>query len=211
MTCAAGATGLGEQDLFGIGTNTLNPVFGNGCFWVGYNNTNGCGGPISNPFSSFDYTLFADCTQTCTPPVCSTVSCDDAQDPNNVADATVNDDCLGSDGSLILLLSNATPFKGTYALISTGSGAVANPPGATGTLCVAGSIGRYAKDISAISGTGTAQLDLMNAVTGGGGGGVPNIGGNIVGGTWNCQWWYRHQNSATGSRFSSLVTFGPVQ
>lgn len=38
----------------------------------------------------------------------------------------------------------------------------------------------------------------------------PNNVGNLVGGTWNCQWWYRHENTSTGSRFSSLVNFGPV-
>ena len=210
MTCPAGATGLGEQDLLGIGTNPLGGA-GNGCFWFNYNNLNGCGGPNSSPSLSVDHTLFADCTIDCHIDYCDIIICDEATDPNNVADATVNHDCNGSDGSLILHLSKATPFKATYALISTGNGVISNPPGATGALCVAGSIGRYAQDISVISGAGTTQIDLMNATTGGGGGGVPNIGGNIVGGTWNCQWWYRHQNTAAGSRFSSLVTFGPVQ
>ena len=204
LKCPAGATGLGAQDWFAIGTPT------NGCNIGSYWISGGCGKGSLSPLASFDCTLFADCALVCDT-ACEQIICDEAQDPNNVADATVNDDCGGSDGSLILFLSNATPNKATYALISTGSGAAVNPPGANGTLCVADSIGRYAQDISVISGTGTAQLDLMNAVTGGGGGGVPNIGGNIVGGTWNCQWWYRHQNTATGSRFSSLVTFGPVQ
>ena len=95
-------------------------------------------------------------------------------------------------------------------MISTGTATIVNPPGATGTLCVGGTIGRYSQDIMTISSNGGAQLDLMNAVTGGGNGGIPNNGGQLIGGTWNCQWWYRHQNTAAGSRFSSLVTFGPV-
>ena len=203
LDCAGGATGLGEQDQFGLGT----PY--NACaLFGGYKNTNGCGLPSQGPTASMNRTLYTDCTRG--GGFCQSVSCDESQDPNNVADATVNNDCVGSDGSLIVSMSNATPLKFTYLLISTKAGQVVNPPGALGSLCVSGQIGRYAKDISKIDAGGAASLDLMNANTGGGGGSVPNIGGNIVGGTWHCQWWYRHENTATGSRFSSLVTFGPV-
>ena len=208
FTCGLSATALGEQDQFGIGTNVLNPGVGNGCFWFGgYNNTNGCGGPSQNPTGSMNLILFTDCTQNCDPDTCETIICD--TDPNNVANATVNNDC-DSAGGLILFMSNATPNKGTYPLISTGVANIVNPPGATGTLCVGGTIGRYSQDIQAITGAGDAQLDLMNATTGGGNGGIPNNGGNLVGSSWNCQWWYRHQNVAGGSRFSTMVAFGPV-
>jgi hypothetical protein len=207
MTCAAGATGLGEQDLFGIGT----PL--NGCFWFGgYVNTNGCGLSSQGPTGSMNHTLFADCTVTCDPGGggCETVSCDEGTDANNVADASVGNDCNGTDGNLILTAANGPADQFCYALISVTSGAVVDPPGADGTLCVTGQIGRYAKDTQKFDSNGDASIDLMNATSGGGGGNVPVIGGNIIGGTWNCQWWHRTPGGGP-SGFSSLVTFGPVQ
>jgi hypothetical protein len=204
MTCAAGATGLGEQDLFGIGTPS------NGCFWFGgYNNTNGCGLSSQGPTGSMNRTLFADCTDTCKPvPPCETVSCDETQDVNNIADATVSGDC-DSSGGLIYSVSNGFVNQFTYPLISVANSTVVDPPGSLGTLCVTGQIGRYIKDVGQFDSNGNYSMDLMNATTGGGGGNVPVIGGNIVGGTWNMQSW--HRDGQNPARWSSLTTFGPVQ
>ena len=73
---------------------------------------------------------------------------------------------------------------------------------------MSGQLAGYAKDIFKTDANGAGSMDLMNATTGGGGGNVPVIGGNIVGGIWNAQWWFRVSASVSG--FSSLVTFGPV-
>ena len=203
MTCPAGATGLGFQDFFAIGT----PL--NGCFFFGgCLNNKGCGKPSNSVCASMDQVLFADCTQTCTPQPCDTISCDETLDPNNTADIDVDDCVASSDSQLIVSLSNAPADRFSYLLLSVNSGAVQNPPGALGTLCVSGQIARYAKDIFKTDMGGAGSMDLMNAITGGGGGNVPVIGGNIVGGTWNAQYWFRVSAGVSG--FSSLVNFGPV-
>ena len=56
---------------------------------------------------------------------------------------------------------------------------------------------------------GNYSLDLMNATSGGGGGNIPTIGGNLIGSTWNMQSW--HRDGQNPARFSNMVTFGPVQ
>ncbi len=200
LTCAAGATGLGELDLFAIDC---------ACSWFGaYKNTNGCGLPSQIPTASMNRTLYTDCTRTCTPDFCSTISCDESLDPNNVADIYVAECNASWINQLIVTLYNAPANKFSYLLLSVNSGAVQDPPGAKGTLCVSGQIARYAKDIFKIDASGFGSMDLMNAITGGGGGNIPVIGGNIVGGTWNAQYWFRVSAGVSG--FSSLVNFGPV-
>ena len=203
MTCAAGATGLGDEDFFGIGT----PL--NGCFWFGgYVNTNGCGLSSQGPNGSMNHTLFADCTVTAIcDPTCESISCDETLDVNNIADATVSGDCDTTDGSLVYSVSNGFAGQFTYPLISLSSGAVTNPPNALGTLCVSGQIGRYVKDVAKFDSNGGYKMDLMNTLTSGSQ--VPLIGGGLPGSTWNMQSW--HRDGQNPARFSSLTTFGPVQ
>ncbi len=202
LKCPAGATGLGEQDMFGIGT----PL--NGCLLFGGSSSKGCGLPTKGPTASSDHLLFADCTQTCSPSVCEVISCDETLDPNNTADISVDDCNATGDNHLIVSLSQAPSHQFAYLLLSVNSGAVQNPPGAVGTLCVSGQIARYALDLFKTDASGHGALDLMNAKTGGGGGNIPVIGGNIVGGSWNAQYWFRVSAGVSG--FSSLATFGPV-
>jgi hypothetical protein len=201
MACPGVGTGLGEQDLFGIGV----PL--SGCFWFNGGNSPGCGGMWS-PTATFDRLLFADCTQACSPHACDSISCDDTLDPNNSADIGIDDCDATSDSQLIVNLIAAPSLKFSYLLLSVKSG-ISHPPGALGTMCVAGPIARYAKDVFQTDASGAGAMDLMNAITGGGGGKVPVIGGNIVGGTWNVQYWFRVSAGVSG--FSSLATFGPVQ
>jgi hypothetical protein len=60
LTCGAGATGLGAQDLFAVTA----PI--SACFWFGgYNNPNGCGGPSVVPSAQFHLELYTDCSVPC--------------------------------------------------------------------------------------------------------------------------------------------------
>lgn len=204
LPCVAGATGLGAQDLFGIGT----PL--NGCFWFGgYNNTNGCGGPSQGPGAQFLMIMYTDCTQTCTEDGncgggCTTnVYCD--TNPANGADLGIDSCTTG--GAMNLLLSGAPATQFGYPIIGSGSGVSTDPPGAQGDLCLIGAaIGRYSKDAVFTDGTGAASVDIWNSVSGGGGGGIPNPpGGTLAAGqTWNFQWW--HRDGMNPSKFSKALT-----
>jgi pimeloyl-ACP methyl ester carboxylesterase len=60
--CFGWTTGLGAQDLFGVGA----PY--NACFWFGgYQNTNGCGGPAQGSPAQFHFVMFTDCLVGCSP------------------------------------------------------------------------------------------------------------------------------------------------
>ena len=94
-----------------------------------------------------------------------------------------------------------------YLLVGQGSDGVTNPPGAIGELCLAGGcIGRYTQDVGKLSG-GSFSTDVLNAVSGGGGGNVPTCGGNLfspAGQTWNFQYWYRDRGNP--SKFSKAIS-----
>lgn len=205
LTCAAGASGLGARDLFGIGT----PF--NGCYsFGGYNNTNGCGGPSQNPAADFAMVYFADCTVPGEPCPDAIICDDDALNVNHL----VIDACDCSVGSInIALIDCHGSFEGrtAYLLIGQGSTVLTDPPGAVGGLCLGGAIiGRYSQDAGAITG-GVHNTDVLNALSGGGGGGIPTIGGNLCtpsGQTWRFQAWHR-DIPGNPSRFSQglEVTF----
>lgn len=134
------------------------------------------------------------------------VYCD--TNPNNAADLTV-DTCDCNAGSINLMLSGAPAVQCGYPIIGSANGVSIDPPGAVGDLCLIGAaIGRYAGDVMFTDGAGNASLDLLNAVSGGGGGGIPNPpGGNICappGQTWNFQWW--HRDGMNPSKFSKAIS-----
>jgi len=201
--CPGQGTGLGERDFIGVSA----PL--GGCFWFGgYLKNKPCGGSFGGPSASFDHTLFADCKRHCAPLLCHSIACDEFWDPDNTARIDIDACDASSDNRLIVSLDNAKPDKLAYLLLSKNRGQV-SPPGAKGSLCVAAPIARYRQDSFKTDANGNGSMDLMNAITGGGGGNVPLLGGNIVGGTWNAQYWFRRL--AGNSGFSSLATFGPVQ
>lgn len=208
------ATGLGAQDLFGIG----NPL--NGCFWFGgYNNTNGCGGPSQNPFAQFHFVLATDCSQPGTSNPCDSYGlyCG-GQAAGGASGNGYNfskiwiDTCDCSAGSIFVSMLCANPYAGNvgYLNISAGgnNGTVSDPPGAQGDLCLLGGpIGRYNKDVVVIDAEGFATTDILNATTGGGGGNIPTLGGNVCspgGQTFNFQYW--HRDGMNPSRFSKALT-----
>lgn len=195
--CAAGATALGAIDGYNVaGTG--------GCFsFGGYVASPLCGAAPVVPFAQFGLLLFTDCSRTCT--ACADfVYCDG---PFNGADISISG-CSCAAGSLIVELSNARLNEFGYLLISATTAVVTNPPGALGDLCVAGStIGRYDKDAFFTGASGGGSVDVLNAVSGGGGGAIPTIGGNLcspAGQTWNFQFW--HRDTPGPSRFSKALT-----
>ncbi|MDA1265537.1 MAG: DNRLRE domain-containing protein [Planctomycetota bacterium] len=115
-------------------------------------------------------------------------------------------DCAA--GTAELVLSGAQP--GVFALLLTGQGAGAlGLPGVAGDLCLGGStIGRFILDIGPTDANGSFRVDVLDALTDGGGGKVPAIGGYFclpIGSTWRFQ--YLH--GSFGGELSPLleVTF----
>ena len=138
--------------------------------------------------------------------MCGKVYCD--SNPNNAADIGV-DSCLCASGSILVTMTGAPPGQFGYLLIGAGSTTITDPPGAQGDLCLGGAaIGRYSADAGATDGSGSLSTDLLNATSGGGGGGIPNPpGGNICsppGQTWNFQYW--HRDGPNPSRFSKAIS-----
>jgi len=126
--------------------------------------------------------------------------------PVNAADLTI-DNCVCAAGSANLVLSNAPAVQFGYPIVGSANGVVTNPPGAQGDLCLVGAtIGRYASDALFTDGSGNASVDVLNAVSGGGGGNIPTIGGNLCNPpsqTWNFQWW--HRDGMNPSKFSKAI------
>ncbi len=195
QTCAAGVMGLGALDFFAINS----PGHWGSCYWFGgYENTNGCGGPIQVPGAQFYFNLYTDCTVTCVP--CGTVYCD--TDVDQLGDIAIST-CTVSGGP-ILSTNNATGGLFAYYNVSAGSNVINDPPGSQGQLCLGGSpIGRYSADLQVVS-AGSFSTDLINGNTGGGAGNLPNPpGGQLAPGqTWNFQGWVRIAGS---SRWTAAI------
>jgi len=125
---------------------------------------------------------------------------------NNAATIAVSSCTLS--GTVTLDLANAPSGQFTYALLGDGNGIISQPPGAKGDLCVTGGscLGRYAKDVGVISGSGTFSTDISNSISGGPNFGIPTCGGNIQSGeTWNFQYWHR-QPMGQPSTFSEAIS-----
>lgn len=130
-----------------------------------------------------------------------------AQNPQNAAGIEASD-CACA-GSILLTLSGAAPGEFGYLLVGKGTTPITNPPGATGDLCLGGApIGRFSADAGQIDGAGVLVTDILNAASGGGGGNIPNLGGNFcvpAGQTWSFQYWYRDQGTSRFSRALRLT------
>jgi hypothetical protein len=199
MTCFAGATGLGAQDLFAIGA----PL--SGCFWFGgYKNKNGCGGPSQDSGAQFTFVMYTDCSVAgdCIPD-CYATFCD-----QNVGDTSI-DSCTITDNPI--LTSDKLPANAQFAyhLMGVGGSVISDPPGAQGDLCLGGAaIGRYNADVGAVVGQ-SHSTDLVNGATGGGNGTLPNPpGGTLTAGqTWNFTAWYRQGPGLSSFADAIVVTF----
>ncbi len=87
-----------------------------------------------------------------------------------------------------------------YFLASETQGLIANPGGSQGTLCLKGTIGRFAKQIqsSGPNGTFTIQVDLTNIPTS-----PPHS--VLAGETWNFQCWFRDNQGGPTSNFTDGI------
>ena len=137
---------------------------------------------------------------------CGQTYCD--TNPDNAADIAI-DGCDCSAGSIKVWLTGAPVNQFAYLLIGAGSATTTNPPGALGDLClIGGPIGRYSLDAGVTNGSGSMSTDILNSVSGGGGGNIPNPpGGNIcspAGQTWNFQYW--HRDGMNPSKFSKAIS-----
>lgn len=203
------ATGLGIQDLFAItGGGIGSCAVGAGCyFFGGYVNLNGCNAPSNGPIAQFNLCLFSDCAVACTADD-YTISCDDSVNPNNVGNLSLDSSSLITPTNNVTM-TGAPASNPCYLLASKTSGAGVIPPGAKGTLCVTGMIGRYAKDVKS---TNSAVTNLVSNNTTGAGpystvGNSDGTGGDnkyTVGETWNFQYW--HRQGMNPSSFSDMLT-----
>jgi len=202
-SCVPYATGLGMMDLFAISDHNgfTDCHVGNGCYWFGGTGcASFCGAINGNALIQFHFVLFADCATTCAGNP-TLVYCDETHDPNNAADVGISTSDSSS-SSIELLLAQAPPGMFAYPLVGDGTGVVADPPGAKGSLCVAGGacLGRYDKDVQTIASDGTARVDLKNAASQPCGGAVQIVPGAV----WNFQYWHR-QPMGQASTFSSAI------
>ena len=135
-----------------------------------------------------------------------TVFCD--TNPDNVADISVDTTSCAA-GSINVSMTGGPAAQFGYLLIGAGTTTVTDPPGAQGDLCLGGSpIGRYTLDAGITDGSGAMSTDILNAITGGGGGAIPGpLGGNVCappGQTWNFQYW--HRDAGNPSKFSKAIS-----
>ncbi|MEM9799698.1 MAG: S8 family serine peptidase [Planctomycetota bacterium] len=86
-----------------------------------------------------------------------------------------------------LMASGLPTGSSTLFLVSADESFVANPGGSFGSLCLGGSIGRFATQVVSASGAGVAMIDVDLAA-------LPKPNGTAavaVGDTWRFQAWYR--------------------
>jgi len=131
-----------------------------------------------------------------------TVYCDETQDPDNAADIAISTNDSGSP-SILVTLSQAPSGQFTYLLVGDGTGAISNPPGSEGTLCIAGGtcLGRYDKDVQQVSAGGSASTDIRSPLSSPCNGAVDIV----PGATWNFQYWHR-QPMGQPSSFSAAIS-----
>lgn len=124
----------------------------------------------------------------------------------NSAGAFAEVSMFGSDNVLdddLTARMSGLPARTSVLLIaSVDAGATANPAGSLGTLCLAGSIGRFTNILTA-SAMGTADLAVdLDAIPQGGGFAMIQPGE-----TWNFQGWYRDvANGQPVSNFTGAVS-----
>jgi len=125
--------------------------------------------------------------------------------PNNSATISASSSSLST--TITLDLSNGPPGQFCYLLIGDDDNVVNQPGGSKGDLCVVGGscLGRYSKDVGAITPAGTFSTDIEHPASSGTTYGVPICGGTIdAGETWYFQYWHR-QPMGQASTFSQAI------
>jgi hypothetical protein len=129
--------------------------------------------------------------------------------PNNTS--TISISAFDLSPGTTVDMANGPAGQFGYLLLGNNNGVVNQPPGSEANLCVlfGSCFGRYAGDITQVSGGGTLSTDISNSASAGSGFAIPTCGGSIMSGqTWYFQYWHR-QGSGLPSRFSEAlaVTF----
>lgn len=140
------------------------------------------------------------------PADCGVRFCDETQAPANVADISISR-CDLAPGTAVDLVGGP-PGEYAYLLIGNGNGAVSDPPGSSGDLCVLGGgcLGRYSEDVRQIDWLGRVSTDISDSVSGGPTFGIPTCGGTLQPGeTWVFQYWHRRPGGQP-SGFSSAIS-----
>lgn len=140
-----------------------------------------------------------------------TSQCEPPASPHNVGINHVSG-CRCASGSILFHATDLPSPDGSFAYLLIGQSNLVftDPPGALGDLCIAGGgVGRYSQgaDLQPVAGGATGTVDVLNAVSGGGGGAIPAIGGNLcapVGQTLHFQWWAR--NGMNPATFTNALT-----
>ncbi|MEM9381042.1 MAG: hypothetical protein AAGB93_13910 [Planctomycetota bacterium] len=116
---------------------------------------------------------------------------------------TAGSDVVASN-NLTLLFGDLPPGSALLALASRTTGLVPNAGGSQGTLCLGGSIGRYAGPGQVrradAAGSASLQLDLGTLPT------PTGLVPAVVGETWSFQAWYRDANPQPTSNFTSATS-----
>lgn len=100
------------------------------------------------------------------------------------------------------LTASQLPFNQFgYFLVSATQGFVANPGGSQGNLCLAGTIGRYAKDVKGSGGTGSFSLNVDMTLLP-----APLLVPIQAGDTWNFTTWFRDKNPTNTSNFTDAIS-----
>lgn len=211
-TCAVGSTGLDSFDIINVQGPGTSITYCS--FFGGYLNTNGCGGPSNNPFSSLHTVLYADLSaSTCGNPLVQTF-CEPAG--------------LNSSGTAVDLSAIPTTLGAGYRLEATGGPTLFSPGFfvmsegthqpvllGQGTLCLAAPFGRY-NPANGTSGNSLGIFDtngdfenVAGTSTTGFGFDLPEdlpvtISGQIsLGNTYYFQLWYRDLNPGATVNFSN--------
>ena len=112
---------------------------------------------------------------------------------------TCNGSPVAQDNSLSLTVSRLPTNQPGYFLGSMSQGLVLTPPGSQGTLCLGGTISRFAAQLKNSGSTGsfTITVDLTA---------VPLHGSVQPGESWNFQCWHRDANPNPTSNFSDALS-----
>ncbi|MDF1837334.1 MAG: hypothetical protein P1V35_05660 [Planctomycetota bacterium] len=109
---------------------------------------------------------------------------------------------IAADRDLVLMADQLPPNQIGYFLAGTGTGGFV-PPGSQGQLCLAGSLGRFNRNLTEVQTSGAAgefsvTIDTLN---------MPIASAPVVtaGSTWFFQAWHRDLNPGQTSNFSTLL------
>lgn len=219
-TCSGDGTGLDTEDQILIDGD--NAPLAPGCyFFGGYLNTNGCGGPSNNPFSSISLRLYSDLA---VDPDCSEANLSTFCEPagiNSSGTAVTLSAATIASGSGVQINARGGPAAGSMGFFVVAAGSGQGVSIGQGTLCLDPRQGRYTANSGAtLNSLGTFDgngdfTNLSSTSISGFGFDIPSVlpdpptGSIAAGSTWHFQLWYTDMNPSSTSNFSDglAITF----